>query len=140
MTILFPVAPERMCSFAETTHTPQGDGNSLMFSYVHFIVKQPTPRKGTEMIYDTLNEMSEAETTHTPQGDGNRSSCHRPPFILKQPTPRKGTEILARSVAWECRKKQPTPRKGTETRYRAQYNEYKRKQPTPRKGTETVSE
>ena len=39
-----------MCSFAETTHTPQGDGNSactISLSVIRY------------------------ETTHTPKGDGN---------------------------------------------------------------------
>ena len=38
-----------MCSFAETTHTPQGDGNTI----------------------GTAGSGAVKETTHTPQGDGN---------------------------------------------------------------------
>ena len=38
-----------MCSFAETTHTPQGDGNL------------------DALVVGVLG----LETTHTPQGDGN---------------------------------------------------------------------
>ena len=37
-----------MCSFAETTHTPQGDGNAV----------------------DVYHGFDVRETTHTPQGDG----------------------------------------------------------------------
>ena len=104
-----------MCSFAETTHTPQGDGNHHNQHMRRNIKKQPTPRKGTE----------------------TRRSRRQTRRCWKQPTPRKGTETVKRVLNAPISKKQPTPRKGTETRYRAQYNEYKRKQPTPRKGTET---
>ena len=37
-----------MCSFAETTHTPQGDGNYQQELDKYTQKKQPTPRKGTE--------------------------------------------------------------------------------------------
>lgn len=39
-----------MCSFAETTHTPQGDGNRV----------------------DGTKVQLRLETTHTPQGDENQ--------------------------------------------------------------------
>ena len=59
-----------MCSFAETTHTPQGDGN------------QAQKLTGSIVI----------ETTHTPQGDGNDVNAADNGAAEKQPTPRKGTE------------------------------------------------
>ena len=61
-----------MCSFAETTHTPQGDGNIEHFVLaLHHNQKQPTPRKGTETPHVVDLGVLVAETTHTPQGDGN---------------------------------------------------------------------
>ena len=55
----------------ETTHTPQGDGNSAVCHTVP----------------------SSHETTHTPQGDGNTESrALNQHAASKQPTPRKGTE------------------------------------------------
>ena len=66
-----------MCSFAETTHTPQGDGNPNCTAY----------------IADNY-----LETTHTPQGDGNNVFLAFVCFLpLKQPTPRKGTETRRNS-------------------------------------------
>ena len=83
-----------MCSFAETTHTPQGDGNcTLTARGAACTLKQPTPRKGTETVKRVLNA----------------------PISKKQPTPRKGTETRYRAQYNEYKRKQPTPRKGTET-------------------------
>ena len=82
-----------MCSFAETTHTPQGDGNRLCHAVISSSWKQPTPRKGTE-------------TT---------GYCTFQLIRWKQPTPRKGTETVAVISNPVSKKKQPTPRKGTET-------------------------
>ena len=78
----------------ETTHTPQGDGNALLFTC--FPVSQ--------------------ETTHTPQGDGNATPCAYSLHSLKQSTPRKGTETTVYiQPDFLPLVKQPTPRKGTET-------------------------
>ena len=56
---------------SETTHTPQGDGN--LFDVHAFLRtrKQPTPRKGTETGLILCRVVLIVETTHTPQGDGN---------------------------------------------------------------------
>ena len=81
---------------AETTHTPQGDGNqdggdnlalgrkqptprkgteTQPFCLANVASeKQPTPRKGTETLSPPVHVRASAETTHTPQGDGNRLS------------------------------------------------------------------
>ena len=61
-----------MCSFAETTHTPQGDGNG----------------------YRCYAWKRRRETTHTPQGDGNYQQELDKYTQKKQPTPRKGTETF----------------------------------------------
>lgn len=83
-----------MCSFAETTHTPQGDGNLNLPAFVHpharnnphpargrklhsfdnWIIpyrKQPIPRKGTETSRPARRIPGAREIPHTPQGDGN---------------------------------------------------------------------
>ena len=63
-----------MSAMPETTHTPQGDGNSLPGVSL------------ASMIW---------ETTPTPQGDGNEIiTVYNEPIKQKQPTPRKRTEIF----------------------------------------------
>ena len=99
----------------ETTHTPQGDGNSGVFVYPSAAEKQPTPRKGTETKYVRLLRAR----------------------LPKHPTPRKGTETAHAASCFAKYSKQPTPRKGTETSSAAGNSQDSAKQPTPRKGTET---
>ena len=85
-----------MCSFAETTHTPQGDGNKAL---------------------EILKFCNVDEILFTPQGDGN--SHHSGRMLIKtgnNPHPARGRKLGwcllgLRGAAW----KQPTPRKGTET-------------------------
>ena len=77
---------------AETTHTPQGDGNSNgIASPISLHMKQPTPRKGTE----------------TP------SCAKAPQNSPKQPTPRKGTENHLCSHCRNCWRNHSHPRQGT---------------------------
>ena len=71
---------------AETTHTPQGDGN--LFDVHAFLRtrKQPTPRKGTETDRPRDRCCRVPETTHTPQGDGN-SLLFQNVWIVTETTP-----------------------------------------------------
>ena len=74
----------------ETTHTPQGDGNSACCN------------RGD----------GAAETTHTPQGDGNPSSRYMCFSSSKQPTPRKGTETHQPYPTRCNRRNNPHPARG----------------------------
>ena len=123
----------------ETTHTPQGDGNTSMF--------------------DGFSRS--LETTHTPQGDGNIAVCNA---MLEDsgnnPHPARGRKLISFVKSVSQFQKQPTPRKGAETKphpvqIRRSYGNNlhpargrkrhqrthgppgKLKQPTPHKGTET---
>ena len=125
-----------MCSFAETTHTPQGDGNCTINANRQLILKQPTPRKGTETRptnppawkrgnnphpargrkqQDHAGGRGREETTHTPQGDGNRWSLNqsRTDFETTHTPQGDGNGLIF--MRNQLQLKQPTPRKGTET-------------------------
>ena len=108
-----------MCSFAETTHTPQGDGNHGL----------------SNRHYDFR------ETTHTPQGEGNPSKSEvRACLFRNNPHPARGRKLRKMQGRAARRSKQPTPRKGTETAIASRAVSYPIwKQPTPRKRTETRS-
>ena len=69
--------PSLACQPIETTHTPQGDGNMPSAAFLEITAKQPTPRKGTETILSFHPFTLFFETTHTPQGDGNLNLCIR---------------------------------------------------------------
>ena len=149
-----------MCSFAETTHTPQGDGNFLFLLFiVRTIGNNPHPARGRKPVRSrSFLSMSEtthtpqgdgndfpgrlcyhtcAETTHTPQGDGNYfSGCHLG-FWRKQPTPRKGTETMSMRPIMERRRNNPHPARGRKLIPARPLAMSRGKQPTPRKGTET---
>ena len=107
----------RTSSFAEPTHTPQGDGKRT--------------------IHVTLHG-SPPEPTHTPQGDGKSSVRHRRNSRSRnQLTPRKGTEkAFLRIVSMRLLLNQLTPRKGTENFVYAPTCAAVTNQLTPRKGTE----
>ena len=64
-----------MDSFADLTHTPQGDGSQLNADPVGLVVaaNQLTPRKGTENFSEYYREENQVDLTHTPQGDDNSS-------------------------------------------------------------------
>ena len=109
-----------MCSFAETTHTPQGDGNHISLIGIGLVdgMKQPTPRKGTETVKVVYHRVRSGNNPHPARGRKparRRDSLHAPE---KQPTPRKGTETSFKyHFPRTLLQKQPTPRKGTETLY-----------------------
>ena len=64
----------RTSSFAEPTHTPQGDGKASSKSHTKRpLPNQLTPRKGTEKCYQQFFQSLIHEPTHTPQGDGKRT-------------------------------------------------------------------
>ena len=60
-----------MDSFADLTHTPQGDGSQLNADPVGLVVaaNQLTPRKGTEIHPALPPKLVLRDLTHTPQGD-----------------------------------------------------------------------
>ena len=58
-----------MCSFAETTHTPQGDGNLYGARTCRFTRrKQPTPRKGTETAFEFVEVITIGNNPHPARG------------------------------------------------------------------------
>ena len=108
-----------MESARETTHTPQGDGNSFIsrMDSSRMIGNNPHPARGRkhQLLALDLHPVC-LETTHTPQGDGNYVAAIL--FISsswKQPTPRKGTETGSSPRKSSAPWKQPTPRQGTKT-------------------------
>ena len=150
-----------MCSFAETTHTPQGDGNFLILNFSFFF----------------------QETTHTPQGDGNcvmlpksrmyfkrnnphpvrgrkhQLRCYQhfveettyPPLGDEKPlvqdlplsveetthTPQGDGNFASRSLVVNLPRNNPHPVKGRKLDCLLLGRQHLQKQATPRKGTET---
>ena len=51
--------------WVETTHTPQGDGNTVIVRVTAGLRKQPTPRKGRKTIFVYIAEIV-GETIHIP--------------------------------------------------------------------------
>ena len=126
-----------MCSFAETTHTPQGDGN-LVFTSL-----RPPSRETTHTPQGDGNQKTNArsfaitrnnphpargrkrqraahcdphvETTHTPQGDGNTGNRFAGGKSEKQPTPRKGTETPWPGTSACPPRNNPHPARGRKT-------------------------
>ena len=57
---------------AETTHTPQGDGNPEEAEGIHNQRETThTPQGDGNEVESILVAQDQRETTHTPQGDGN---------------------------------------------------------------------
>ena len=83
-----------MISPSETTHTPQGDGNSpIPPRRIDLWRNNPHPARGRKRTA-LPPAPRRYETTHTPQGDGNVLSHQIRVDKMKQPTPRKGTETF----------------------------------------------
>ena len=119
---------------SETTHTPQGDGNWCFSVNRRYSAKQPTPRKGTETTFSRPLDCPFQETTHTPQGDGNsRGMILTVPISETTHTPQ-GDGNLFDVHAFLRTRKQPTPRKGTETHNKAKKGQHGRNNPHPARG------
>ena len=101
----------------ETTHTPQGDGNSSTVRYgMQKRSETTTPRKGTETPDSPWRrQRPDGNNPHPARGRKHMGGPWHPSPPWKQPTPRKGTETNTRKTYNSPQKKQPTPRKGTET-------------------------
>ena len=149
-------------SYAETTHTPQGDGNSCTSPILHPLPgNNPHPARGRKLVFVFCWATPILETTHTPQGDGNSGywqASHR--LSQKQPTPRKGTETRMAAIISRSEGNNPHPARGRKPSHFALQTLHPRnnphpargrklfhlpfmfalprKQPTPRKGTETA--
>ena len=63
-------------------------------NFLYSVVKQSTPRQGTEMVMQNIPVPPTAETINAPSGDGN--DCYPVGIVgieKKQSTPRQGTEM-----------------------------------------------
>ena len=152
-----------MCSFAETTHTPQGDGNPLALRFACSSVEtthtpqgdgnlsrghsapaqgrnNPHPARGRKPSSIRFGRQPARETTHTPQGDGNAA------FKLSVSNSTETTHTpQGDGNSWFCSPfrivlKQPTPRKGTETLVRVRYVKQRRNNPHPARGRKLVDQ
>ena len=122
----------------ETTHTPQGDGNnnarmSLLLSSRNnphpargrkplmargaacTLMKQPTPRKGTETHITPPPRVSRRNNPHPARGRKPLRAPIHCPAIRNNPHPARGRKLISWSLVNSSPLKQPTPRKGTET-------------------------
>ena len=125
-------------NYLETTHTPQGDGNNVFLAFVCFLpLKQPTPRKGTETVNPLKFSRLNTETTHTPQGDGNPvyPACAIT-FLRNNPHPARGRKLVAiLNGLFRGFTKRSTPRKGTENHLCLHCRNCWRNHSHPRQGT-----
>ena len=107
-----------MCSFAETTHTPQGDGNTTRPSIRSNARRNnPHPARGRKPDRQHDVKAHGGNNPHPARGRKLGKPRHPASPPKKQPTPRKGTETQPFCLANVASEKQPTPRKGTETLY-----------------------
>lgn len=103
--------------FAETIHTPQGDGNKRKFgSNSNSLKKQLTPREGTKvggrqcLFHSSLKQL-------TPQGDGNSPPhMHTSSTAGKNSHPARGRKPLCNLNSVRVHGEITHPRKGTHQR------------------------
>ena len=84
-------------TIAETTYTPQGDGNVILI-YCKLTQKETTyTPQGDGNSHSSSPRTPQMETTYTPQGDGNWTAATSMRYSpLKQLTPRKRTKTRQR--------------------------------------------
>ena len=149
-----------MCSFAETTHTPQGDGNNASAQYQDQVPKQPTPRKGTETAFEFVEVITIGNNPHPARGRkhfsyssllrparnnphparGRKPAVHEPLLCVFETTHTpQGDGNSVEPVYVLLFLKQPTPRKGTETCTVSSYTRQLRNNPHPARGRKPLT-
>ena len=127
-----------MCSFAETTHTPQGDGNKpSIISSFNLLRNNPHPARGRKPYFSYWYWSCRwYETTHTPQGDGNQHddviACT---LQRNNPHPARGRKHHSNTTSRApCYRNNPHPARGRKPSHFALQTLHPRNNPHPARG------